>query len=246
MTVNMRGMVAVALATVLTPSGAEAKQELWKLDNLSRIGGRPVTVEGQPCLIRGKGASAIEFDGTRDSLFVKGRPLVGTPRFTIEVEIRPDGGEFEQKFLHVAETDPKTGVDVRPEGENHDANNRIMFELRAVKDGFYLDGFLNSASGHEALATPDRVHPVGKWYVVAQTFDGTHYRTYVDGKLQGDIATAFSPQGAGNVRIGARMNGTNHFKGAIARIRFTDRALAPKELMRVKRNRPPAGQSCGM
>lgn len=223
-----------AFAAVAAPA-AQARQELWLLDDLSGVHGRPVTVEGAPRVIRDQVGRAIEFDGQDDSLFVKGRPLVGVPRFTIEVEIRPDGGEFEQKFLHVAETDPKTGLDVRPEGENHDVNNRIMFELRAKKDGFYLDGFLNSTAGHEALATPGKINPLGQWYVVAQTFDGTHYRTYVDGVLQGEVVTSFTPQHAGNVRIGARMDQTNYFKGAIARIRFTDRALSPDEFMKSKR-----------
>lgn len=222
--------LGVAVLVVAGSSAARARQEVWVLDNLSHMGRRAVTVEGHPQVIAWPGGKAIAFDGEHDSLLVKGRPLVGAPRFTIEVLIRPDGGAFEQKFLHVAETDPATGQDVRPQGDNHDVNNRIMFELRAVKDRFYLDGFLNSTAGHQALATPDQTHPVGKWYAVAQTFDGMHYRTYVDGVLQGEADTRFAPQKAGNVRIGARMNGVAYFKGAIARIRFTDRALTLKDL----------------
>jgi hypothetical protein len=202
---------------------------------LSHAGSRHITVEGHPHVISWSGGRAVEFDGAHDSLFIKGRPLVGAARFTIEVMIRPDGGEFEQKFLHVAETDPATGADVRPVGDNHDVNNRIMFELRAVANGFYLDGFFNSSVGNVGLATSDYVHPTNQWYVVAQTFDGSHYRTYVDGVMQGEMLTQFAPQNAGNVRIGARMSGVAYFKGAIARIRFTDRALMPNELMTVSK-----------
>lgn len=231
MTIRTWACVGAMLASAAAPA-AQARQELWVLDNLSYAGTRPVTVEGHPHVIDAPVGRAIEFDGMADSLLVKGRPLVGTPRFTIEVLIRPDGGEFEQKFLHVAETDPSTGQDVRPEGDNHDVNNRIMFELRAVKDQFYIDGFLNSAAGHVAVAVPEKVHPVGKWYVLAQTYDGKRYRTYVDGVLQGQADAPFVPQKAGNVRVGARMSQVAHFKGAIARIRFSDRALVPAELMK--------------
>lgn len=222
-----------AVVAAAMPVAAQGRQEVWAVDNLARIGGRPVTVEGRPKVVRWQGGRAVAFDGKNDSLFVKGRPLVGADRFTIEVLIRPDGGEFEQKFLHVAETDPATGLDVRPVGDDHDANHRIMFELRATKDGFYLDGVVVSTAGKEVLQTPNSLNTQGRWHVVSQSFDGTHYRTYVDGVLQGEVATRFAAQGRGNVRIGARMERLNHFKGAIARIRFTDRALAPAEMMRV-------------
>jgi len=184
-------------------------------------------------VIRWKGGRAVQFDGKNDSLLVTGRPLVGADQFTIEVLMRADGGAFEQKFLHVAETDPATGLDVRPVGDDHDANHRIMFELRSTSGGFYLDGVIVSTAGKAALQTPDRLHPQGQWHVVSQSFDGSHLRTFVDGVLQGEIETRFAPQGPGNVRIGARMERVNPFKGAIARIRFSDRALAPAEQMRV-------------
>lgn len=224
---------SVLAAALAIPGLAQAKQEVWRIDNLRTIGGRPVAAEGAPKLIRWKGGKAVQFDGVHDSLFVKGRPLVGTGTFTIEVLIRPDGGQREQRFLHVAETDPERGVDTRAVGDQHDVNNRIMFELRAVEDGFYIDGFLNSRAGSKALIFPDKVHPTGRWYVLTQSYDGSVYRTYVDGVLQGEVATGFAAQGPGNVRIGARMNRESYFKGAIARIRFSDRALQPAEFMTV-------------
>lgn len=228
---------AAALAMLGGAVPAQARQELWTLDNLSRIGGRPATPSGAPRVIAWAGGKAIEFDGVRDSVLLKGRPLVGVPRFTIEAVIRVDGGPTEQKFLHISQTDPVTGLDVRPVGEDHDANYRIMFELRAQPTGYFIDAVLNSAAGKPVLAVPEKLHPYGQWHAVAQSFDGTTYRTYVDGVLQGEMATGYAPQGPGNTRIGARMEGVNHFKGAIARIRFTDRALAPRELMQARTRR---------
>lgn len=229
--VGWTGLALILAAAVAVP--ARAEQETWRLDNLSRIGGRAVEAAGSPRVIKWRGGSAIEFDGQSDSILLKRRPLVGAGRFTVEALIRVDGGAFEQKFLHIAETDPATGRDVRPLGDDHDANHRIMFELRAVKRGYYLDGFIKSTAGSTGLAVPDLLVPYGEWHAMAQTFDGSRYRTYVDGVLHGDVAAAFAPQTAGNVRIGARMEQLHHFKGAIARIRFTDRALSRRELMTV-------------
>jgi hypothetical protein len=224
--------VSLAMLAMLgAASTAQARQELWTLDNLKRIGGRPATPSGAPKVIDWAGGKAIEFDGAHDSVLIKGRPLVGVPRFSIEVIMRVDGGVEEQKFLHVAQTDPATGLDVRPVGDDHDANHRIMFELRAKPGGYYLDAVLNGTAGKPILVTPEKLNPYGRWQNVAQTFDGTTYRTWVDGVLQGEMPAGFAPQGAGNVRIGARMEELAHFKGAIARIRFTDRALAPYEML---------------
>lgn len=224
--------VSLAMLAMLgAASTAQARQELWTLDNLKRIGGRPATPSGAPKVIDWAGGKAIEFDGAHDSVLIKGRPLVGVPRFSIEVIMRVDGGVEEQKFLHVAQTDPATGLDVHPVGDDHDANHRIMFELRAKPGGYYLDAVLNGTAGKPILVTPEKLNPYGRWQNVAQTFDGTTYRTWVDGVLQGEMPAGFAPQGAGNVRIGARMEELAHFKGAIARIRFTDRALAPYEML---------------
>lgn len=220
-----------ALATLAAAPAAQARSEIWTLDNLKRIGGRPATPTGAPKVITWEGGRALEFDGKADSVLIKGRPLTGVARFTIEVIMRVDGGEEEQKFLHIAQTDPATGLDVRPVGDDHDANHRIMFELRAKPGGYFLDAVLNGTAGKPVLATPDKLNPYGRWQNVAQSFDGTTYRTYVDGVLQGEMPAGFAPQGAGNVRIGARMEKLAYFKGAIARIRFTDRALAPYEMM---------------
>lgn len=227
-----RGMLPVVL--LVLPAASPPRGETWTLDNLAKIGGRPVLVEGAPQVICWTGGKAIAFDGVDDRLVVKGRPLVGVERFTIEALIRPEGGVPEQRFLHLAETNAQ-GEDVRASEKTHDLNNRIMFELRSTPSTFFIDGFLKSRAGDVALATPDKVHPNGAWYVLTQTYDGARYRTYVNGVLQGEVTTPFAPQGAGNVGIGSRLNKESYFKGAIARIRFTERALSPREFLKPPR-----------
>jgi len=217
---------------------AHAEQVTWHFDNLDRIGCSPVQVEGPPSLVDGPAGPdgaigrAIQFDGIDDTILIDGRPIAGASNFTIEVAFRPEGGKFEQRFMHIAETDPLTDENVRMEGRG-DRNPRLMFEVRVVEDGWYLDTFVNSQAGSQPLIFPDKVYPLGRWYVAAQSYDGTTYRAYVDGILQGESDVAFFPHGPGRVRLGARMNKVDYFLGSIAWARFTDRALPAEELLKI-------------
>jgi hypothetical protein len=216
----------------LSASGAaHAEQQVWRFDSLSRIGGFKVEIEGSPKLVASPAGPALSFDGVGDSVLIEGRPLVGAGAFTAEVMVRPDGGVFAQRFMHIAETDPVTGLDTSATGP--DRNGRLMFEVRVKDDSWALDVFANSGSGSRPLLFLDRVHPLGRWCVVTQTYDGKTYRSYVDGVLQGEGDLAFAPHGPGRVRVGARMNRRDYFRGAIAMARFTDRALAPEDFLKV-------------
>lgn len=209
-----------------------AEQVTWRFDNKHRIGGFPVAVTGDPVIVDGPGGKALRFDGVDDSLLIDGRPVASAAQFTVEVVFRPEGGAFEQRFMHIAETDPATGANVKLEGRG-DRNPRLMFEIRVTEKGWYLDTFVNSRAGSKPLIFPDKIHPLGQWFVAAQSYDGKTYRAYVNGMLQGESAVPFSPHGPGRVRIGARMNEIDHFTGSVAMARFTDRALPPADLLTV-------------
>lgn len=220
----------VACLLSISSAAASAEQTVWVLDNLHRIGGFEVRPAGDPRVVAGPAGKALQFDGVDDSVLIEGRPLVGAKAFTIEALFRPDGGRAEQRFMHISETDPTTGLDAVP-GSRGDPNARFMFEVRVVGNEWYIDGFVKSAAGSRALAPSDKLHPLGRWYAVAQTYDGTMYRVYVNGALEAEAPVAFSPHGPGRVRIGARMNQIDYFKGAIAKARFTDEALPPHQLL---------------
>ena len=222
----------VAAAILAMAPAALAKQVVWRFDNLSRIGGVAPQVEGAPRLVDSPLGKAVRFNGKDTALFFSRRPLVGARTFTIEAIFRPAGGAFEQRWLHIAETDPVTGRDTGMPGHG-DPNPRFMFEIRVVKDRWYLDAFVRSKAGSRTLAFPDKLHPVGPWYAVEQTYDGKTYRSYVDGVLQGAGDVAFTPHGPGHVMVGARMNGVNFFNGDIAELRFTDHALRPDRFLKV-------------
>ena len=226
-------IAVVALFGVMAVSASDAwAQALWKFNNLSRIGGIAPKVEGNPQLVDSPVGKAVEFNGKDDALFFPGRPLVGAKEFTIEAIFRPDGGDFQQRWMHIAETDPKTGLDANPAG-TADPNPRFMFEIRVVKDQWYLDAFVNSKAGNKALAFPEKLHPVGPWYAVEQTYDGKTYRSYVNGALEGEGDVAFTPHGPGHMMVGSRMNHVNYFHGAVAEARFSTSALRPSQFLKV-------------
>lgn len=225
------GVFVYGCVLVFTQAQA-ATERLWKFDNLSKIGGVTPKVEGHPEIVDSPVGKAIRFNGKDESLFFPERPLVGVKSFTIEAIFHPEGGAFQQRWMHIAETDPKTGLDANPSGTS-DPNPRFMFEIRVVKNSWYLDAFVNSKSGSKALAFPDKLHPIGPWYAVEQTYDGKTYRSYVNGVLQGEGEVAFTPHGPGHMMVGSRMNHVNYFKGAIAEARFSDRALKPDQFLKV-------------
>jgi len=237
-----RRLVAVLFCASLGFAGAAmAGQTVWRFDNLDTIGGFKVQAEGRPQLIDGPTGKAVRFDGKQNSLFIDGRPLVGASTFTAEMIFKPEGGPFAQRIMHIAETDPVTGLDTPADGAN-DTNGRFMFEIRVADGYWYLDTYVKSQSGGHTLAFPDKRFPLGRWYAVAQTYDGKTYRAYVDGVLQGEAEVLFTPHGPGHVRVGARMNQSYYFTGSVAEARFTDRALAPGELLKGDGSQPGTTQ----
>jgi hypothetical protein len=207
-------------ASILTPGGL--RQTLWTFDALNTLDGAPLTIEGGPALTEGPtpARQATLFDGVDDALFVGRHPLAGAETFTFEAVFRPDGGAFEQRWFHLAEDE--TPIEGRPP-----IGTRFLFEIRVVEDRWALDAFIKGPGYNQTLLFLDKLHPVGAWYHVAQTYDGTTYRSFVNGVLQGEAPVAFKAQGAGRASVGCRMNRVNYFRGAVAEARFTRSALDP-------------------
>lgn len=230
---DRRQLIQSAAATGLvlsTPACASLigaggyRQTVWTFDQLTALDGAPLTVEGGPTLTAGPtpGAQATLFDGVDDALFVGRHPLAGASTFTFEAIFRPDGGAFEQRWFHLqADETP-------PEGQAP-VGTRFLFEIRVREDQWALDAFVKGPGYNHTLLFLDKLHPVGRWYHVAQTFDGTMYRSFVNGVLQGEAALPFTAQGPGRASIGCRINRVNYFNGAVAEARFTRSALSPAD-----------------
>lgn len=210
MILDRRTVLAGAAGAVLLPSAAlaRARPEVWTFDSLTRIGGMRPRVEGRPRVTRSPLGRVIEFDGVGDALFLPRHPLAGAARFTFEALFRPDGGAFEQRWLHLESAeDPPVAPGM--------SRTRMLFEIRVEGAEWYLDAFMRGAGYSQVLIVPEKRFPVGRWYHVAQTYDGATYRSYVDGALQAEAAVPFVPQGPGHASAGIRLNRVNPFRGAI-------------------------------
>lgn len=219
---DMKQFAFPVAAMLVLAAGAQAED--WSFERLDRIGGAATHIEGHPGIVSTKAGPAVQFNGVDDALFVDKHPLAGASTFTAEAIFRPDGGAFEQRWLHLAETDPATG---------QDTGTRFLFEIRVVGDRWYLDAFTAGAGYKQTLATPEKTFLVGAWYRVEMSYDGKVFRSYVDGVEQAEAPVAFTPQGPGHTSIGVRINRVNYFKGAVLKLRFTPRALSPGEFMSV-------------
>jgi Concanavalin A-like lectin/glucanases superfamily len=242
------GMTIVAIALVGTmaarqtgrvstaSASSEGFQTTWTFDRLDAIGGVPIRVEGHPKIIESPVGKAIEFNGVDDAVFIDRHPLAGAATFTFEAVFRPDGGsDFAQRWFHLAERDAKTGT-LASAGSptNPDTNSRFLFEVRTKDGQWWLDAFVTGAGYRSLLLFEDKKHPVGRWYHVAQTYDGRMHRSYVNGLLQGELAlAAYKPMGPGAASVGTRINKVNYFKGAVRQARFTSRALTPAEFLKL-------------
>jgi hypothetical protein len=234
---------AIAVAVYMGLLGpAQAQDELvYKFDNLTRIGGQTPKVEGSPKIVDTPAGKGMLFDGNSTVLTFDNRPLVGAKAFTEEVIIHPDGGldGTSQRVTHIAETDPATGLDARPDYTGHnDPNPRIMTELHVTKGQWYLHVYMRSKSGPLVLQYADKLHPFGAWYTLALTYDGKTFRSYVNGVQEGEGEVSWTPQaGSGHMAVGTRMDHVTYlkgtyFKGTLVEARFTTRALTPGELLK--------------
>lgn len=215
-----------ALAMCAAGVGSVAEAETWRFDRLDRVGRERVVMYGAPWLEPTPAGPVVVFDGTRDAMTVPRHPLAKARTFTVEAIFRPDGGTFAQRWFHMAQssTMPDEMIARSP---------RIMFEIRVVGESWYLDSFMTGPGYNQTLVFPSKLHPLGRWFHVAQTYDGRTYRSYVDGVLEGKATTRFVPQRAGVTSIGTRINHVDYFKGALYAVRFSRKARSPASFLSV-------------
>ncbi|MDE3196109.1 MAG: LamG domain-containing protein [Acidobacteriota bacterium] len=213
----MRQTIPAAFLFALIAWTASAGED-WQFNRLDQIGGHKTTVLGHPVRIDSPDGKAIQFNGVDDAVYLPVHPLAGAKAFTWEVMFRPDrGGAPAQRFFHLQEDG---------------SDNRMLFEIRTMGDQWCLDSFAKTGEASRALLDRTKLHWLGEWYAVEAVYDGAEFRNYVDGVLQGSGPLHIEPQKAGQTSVGVRFNKVDYFKGAVARARFTPRALAPSEFLR--------------
>lgn len=231
----IRALLRTASVMLATVGPLSAGAETWRFDRTDRLGSAHTRLDGMPRVTADGGERVVVFDGVDDAIDVARHPLAGARTFTFEAIFRPDGGAFAQRWFHLAEAPAKDAPAPAEGGSAMARTPRIMFEIRVVGDSWYLDCFMTGSGYNHTLVDPTRLHPVGRWYHVAQTYDGSTYRSYVDGVLEGEWVMPFTEQGAGAASIGARINRVDYFRGAVHSARFSRRALPPTSFLHVPR-----------
>ena len=202
-----------------------AAQEVWRFDQTAALGGHPAQLLGHPQAIATEYGKAVAFNGVDDALLVDVHPLAGAATWTWEMIFRPDAdGAAEQRVFHLQVRDPATGAD---------STDRLLFEIRIVKGQWCLDSAAFSGAEKAALLNCDKLYPLGQWARVTAVYDGATLKNYVGDELQGEAAVKLAPQGTGHASAGVRINRVYWFKGAIYEARFTRRALAVRDFLKM-------------
>jgi hypothetical protein len=205
-------------------------QEVWRFDQTGLLGGHPVKVLGAPRVIDTELGKAVAFNGVDDALFVNVHPLAGATAWTWEMIFRPDAdGKPAQRIFHLQSVDPATGKDV--------VDERMLFEIRIQNGQWCLDSFAINAGHRLTLLNCEKLHPLGPWYRVTAVYDGKMFHNYVGDELQGEGELELPAEGPGRASVGTRIDLRDYYKGAIYEARFTPRALAVGEFLKL-----PAGK----
>ena len=174
-----------------------------------------ITVLGSPKLIDSPYGKAVYFDGVDDGILCDEMPLNNFAEYTIEMFIRFDGGNHEQRYFHAGTM----------------RQDRSLMEMRSNANTWYLDGMFESKTKWVVLMDSTSVHPLGEWYHIALAVKDGKQATFVNGQKELEGNVDFAPITEGATSIGVRQNKVSWFKGAIYKIRVTNKFLSSDEFM---------------
>lgn len=176
--------------------------------------------------------SALAFDGD-DEVGMGQAPSLGAEVFTLEAWVRREGPG----------TDASTGAGgvrlvpliTKGRGEHDGSNVDCNYALGLVGDVLGAD-FEDYESGANHPVIGQRPLETGRWHHVAATYDGSVWRLYLDGVLDGEAVADATPR-ADSVQhfgLGTAYNSAGaaagHFVGSLDEVRVYSRALAESEL----------------
>ncbi len=221
-------IISLILPVALLLSGCSGvSSETWDIDNLDKIGGHDIVVNGNPEIVETEIGAALKFDGDGDMILVDYNPIGEAKAFTVEVLFKPTASYPENiapRFIHIQDPDD-------PE------QKRLMIELRINENNqCYLDGFLRTDTMSLVLIDENLVHPTDQWNHAAVTFENGVMTTWFNGEkeLSGQLRydeTMINP--IGKVAIGGRMNHRSWFNGYIKSLKVTHEVLSPDEFIQV-------------
>jgi hypothetical protein len=190
------GVLAVVLAAAPQARAQDRKpgSEVWMFDRIENINGLPTTVLGHP--------RVIDTPWARRSNSMASMTLYSLAN-TRSLEPK---GSFSKPYSGPIRVAPPSsaGFTSRNTATGKDTDTRSLFETRLIGDNWCLDVFVNTPAGNKALLDRSLLHPLGAWYHVAMVYDGTEFRSFVNGALQGKAVVPFIPEGKGRASVGVR------------------------------------------
>jgi len=224
--------LALSAGAACAQPSVSAQPEIWRFDQTVALGGHPTKVLGAPKVIDTEIGKAVAFNGVDDALLVGVHPLAGAATWTWEMVFKPDpDGKPAQRIFHLQSVDPATGTDF--------PNERMLFEIRIVAGvngkpaQWCLDSFATAGGQSRTLLNCDKLHPFGPWYRVTAVYDGKMLHNYVGDELQGEGELNLPPERPGRASVGTRIDLRDYYKGAMYEARFTRKALAPADFLKL-------------
>ena len=192
----------------------------WKFDESTGLLARDAvgewhgTLVNGPTRIAGKLAGALAFDGVNDYVQIAPSPAPNLPAaFSLSLWFKPaqlinSGSGRKDLFKKYLSTWLLLNY---PSGDG-----RLAFVLNA---------------GSPVVKSTTSSWNAGQWYHVICTHDGTAMRIYVNGALEGTLATTAAPaQNANPIQIGGNTDQSFYFPGGLDDVRLYDAALSGTEV----------------
>ncbi len=177
--------------------------------------GNDGTAVGDPVYVPGQVGSGLHFDGTGAQYVSLGtlNPSAATGQLSVSLWANWDGLSDQYQGL-IGKRDPGWSA------------AEMMWQIEANIDTgivrFQREGIADIATA--AL-------PVGEWYHVAVTFDGTTAKVYMGDQVGAEGTFSFGTDPGAAMVFGASVaEGGNPFNGALDEIRIYDRVLSPFEI----------------
>jgi hypothetical protein len=184
---------------------------------------------GEPVVLT---TSALSFDGSA-GVTMGPAPDLGADEFTLAAWVRRDGLGIEAStgvggIRHVP-------LITKGRGESDGTNVDCNYALGLVGDVLGAD-FEDFESGENHPVLGKTPLERGRWHHVATTYDGAHFRLYVDGALDAEIELTATPRfdSIQHFGLGVAINSlgvsAGGFVGAMDEVRVYSRALDAAEL----------------
>jgi hypothetical protein len=178
-------------------------------------------------------ASALVFDGIDDYVTMGAAPSLGLDQLTIEAWVRRDGRG--KTFSTGAGGLALVPIAGKGRGEGDGSNIDCNYTFGFAGDVLGAD-FEDAATGGNHPVTGKTAIPLGQWHHVAATYDGTTWRLYLDGRLDGEAKANATPRkdSAQHFGIGAALDTkgapAGFLHGAVDEVRVWKRARNATEI----------------